>query len=383
MKRLEPIFGIDDMYYCSVPVPVINAHKDPDYSFDFTAAQIAGYGQSQTHPSIVYIPEGWNGHKYWLATTPYPNALGVFENPCIYFGDEDENGNPPRVFTPISGTANGNYTVVNNPVVKVPSNTTTNSDPDLYFDPDGNNGNGVLYLYSRNNNTVPMRGFIQESIDGQSWTKRDNSLYMDMNGQPSVINLHGNILILGLTPAQSKYSPSDGYINGSSRAIFDIWKGTSMRVDSFERDGYACFTGKHSIGAYHADFFKDENTGKYYMIAACTNFGMPSPYDNSWKFQVYLAESEDGYNYYMFSRPLLANCTKVEGYYRPTAFVRPSDNMLIIYWCTIEYCSPNASLYPNGAADVPVDNRTIGLSYGNFADILYKLKEDNVTNIRD
>ena len=36
------------------------------------------------HPSVVYIPGGWNGYAYWMAETPYP--LGP---------DGDWNGLPP------------------------------------------------------------------------------------------------------------------------------------------------------------------------------------------------------------------------------------------------------------------------------------------------
>ena len=100
MKKINPVFSKEEMLFCSIPVPPINNHKGG--TFDFTQEQIEKYGQSQTHPSIVYKAEGWNGHKYWLATTPYPHIAGVFENACIYYGDEDESGNPPRIFTPIS-----------------------------------------------------------------------------------------------------------------------------------------------------------------------------------------------------------------------------------------------------------------------------------------
>ena len=90
MKSISPIFSKDEMLFCSVPVPPINNHKGGE--FNFTDTQISKYGQSQTHPSIVYVPEGWNGHQYWLVSTPYPNAIGEFENPCIYYADA-ENGN--------------------------------------------------------------------------------------------------------------------------------------------------------------------------------------------------------------------------------------------------------------------------------------------------
>ena len=384
MKMLESIFSAEDMFYCSVPVPPINAHKDPDYTFDFTAAQQADYGQSQTHPSIIYVPNGWNGHKYWLASTPYPKGMGVFENPCIYYGDEDNDGNPPRIFTPISGVSDGIYTIINNPVVKVKSNSQINSDPDLYFDAEGNGGNGIMYLLSRFNSVVPQRAYIQKSISGQAWTKRDDNAYMEGLSQPSMIKVGEDVLILGLQVADYKYNPSSGYINANSRGLVKIWSGNPENVASFTQNkGYLYFNGKLAIGPYHADFFKDESTGKYYMIAACTDHELPAPYSNSSRYSIFLAESDDGYNYYLFARPLLAPCSKCSNYYRPTAFIRQSDRTLVVYWSTVAGIINEADQFPNGASDIPVDNRTIGLSYGNFDVILAQLKKDFVTNRMD
>lgn len=65
-------------------------------------------------------------------------------------------------------------------------------------------------------------------------------------------------------------------------------------------------------------------------------------------------------------------------YYRPTACVRNSDRTLIVYWSTVAGISKDPVDYPNGESDVPVDNRAIGLSYGNFDAILSVLKQDVV-----
>lgn len=35
------------------------------------------------HSKVLYFPESWNGYKYWMAYTPYPNADTTAENPCI------------------------------------------------------------------------------------------------------------------------------------------------------------------------------------------------------------------------------------------------------------------------------------------------------------
>ena len=64
------------------------------------------------HPSVIYIPEGWNGYKYWMAETPYPlgedgDWKGLppyrerWENPCvhvskdgIHWNDFEDSQNP-------------------------------------------------------------------------------------------------------------------------------------------------------------------------------------------------------------------------------------------------------------------------------------------------
>ena len=43
---------------------------------------VAGHLQN-THPSIKWFENGWNGYKYWMAVTPYPNGSAFYENPCI------------------------------------------------------------------------------------------------------------------------------------------------------------------------------------------------------------------------------------------------------------------------------------------------------------
>lgn len=51
------------------------------------------------HPSVLYFENGWAGHHYWMAQTPFPmhtkRYRDSYENPCIYFSDDGVN------FTPI------------------------------------------------------------------------------------------------------------------------------------------------------------------------------------------------------------------------------------------------------------------------------------------
>lgn len=373
MKLLEPIFSNADLLYCSCVVPNIEAHKGA--SFEFTEEQKTNYGQSQTHPSIVYKEEGWNGHKYWLATTPYPKATGVFENPCIYYGDELEDGTPPRVFTPISGVSNGEYSVVSNPVVKLSNSTTTNSDPDLWLDE-----NNIMWLISREN-TNGHAAYSQKSENGQSWTPRgDRStmfLWKDNTGtligrpemlSPAIIKYNDKIRVYALSGSAGIYAYNETENKGMCWGLW-LLEGTTLEgKGDFTLVGKACLTGKRGIEPWHMDIFQDNKTGYLYMICSARNL------DTGGSNAVYLAESKDGINFFMYAKPLISQLPQ----YRPTAFIREKDRMFVMYWCSEGSASTNPSDYPNGESDIPKDGRAIGLSYINFDILLSKLKEDIV-----
>lgn len=40
-------------------------------------------GGEATHPSVVFVPGGWNGYAYWMAMTPYPGGNNDHEDPNI------------------------------------------------------------------------------------------------------------------------------------------------------------------------------------------------------------------------------------------------------------------------------------------------------------
>lgn len=368
MKKETSIFNEKDMFWCSVPVPPINNHKDD--IFDFLPEQITNYGQSQTHPSIVYIPGGWNGHEYWLATTPYPNSTGVFENTCIYYGDADPDGTPPRLFHPINGTANGIYTRIQNPITPVPDNATVNSDPDLFFD------NNTLWLISREN-TNSFATYSQKSIDGQSWTPRGAR-------DTGFLWRTGSGVLTGkpefLSPALIRVSPSKlrAYCLSGSAGIYPrniitntgvcwgIWimEGTTLEgPGDFVYTKKATLTGKRDIEPWHFDVFHDDETGFYYAICSGNN------YNSNGVNGVYLAESTDGLTFNMFSKPIIDAVPQ----YRPTAFIDSNRNF-VLYWCSEAGAPTDSGKYPRGASDIPVDGRAIGVSFRNFDDMLSELR---------
>lgn len=113
-------------------------------------------GNEAVHPSVLYLPNGWNGYKYWMAFTPYQNSNNQVENPSIVCSNNGKdwivpsNVINPLVPTPINGGKLAN---------------SYNSDPMLFMDKDNitmhivyrecfgyseEEGNERLYLISSN-----------------------------------------------------------------------------------------------------------------------------------------------------------------------------------------------------------------------------------------
>lgn len=66
-----------------------NPQSDIIFQRENKPLEIPTYDGSKqlTHPSVLYFPESWNGHKYWAVATPYPNSNDEYENPSIYYFD--------------------------------------------------------------------------------------------------------------------------------------------------------------------------------------------------------------------------------------------------------------------------------------------------------
>lgn len=58
----------------------------------------------ETHPKLLYFPNGWNGYKYWMSMTPYPATNASFENPSIVVSNDLKTWVVPRgLKNPVSG----------------------------------------------------------------------------------------------------------------------------------------------------------------------------------------------------------------------------------------------------------------------------------------
>jgi hypothetical protein len=101
-------------------------------------------------PAVCYIPEGWNGHKYWFAITGYTNGDNATENPSVYYSDDGVT------LTPVPGVAF--------PLVPQPSGG-NNADPELVHGPDNR-----LYLIFHENVGTTKSVKALSTADGTTWT---------------------------------------------------------------------------------------------------------------------------------------------------------------------------------------------------------------------
>lgn len=46
-------------------------------------------GSGQTvEPTVLFFPDGWRGHHYWMAVSPYPHSNAAYENPSILVSED-------------------------------------------------------------------------------------------------------------------------------------------------------------------------------------------------------------------------------------------------------------------------------------------------------
>nr|CRH07487.1 conserved protein of unknown function [Candidatus Magnetococcus massalia] len=116
-----------------------------------------GSGQV-THPDVLDFGSPWQGHRFWMVTTPYPFLDDTLENPSILVSQDGISWQPPVGLT--------------NPLVEAPS-TGFHADPDMIW----HRQSGELWLYYlhtiRHDRQYLMR---LRSADGIHWGEPETIL---------------------------------------------------------------------------------------------------------------------------------------------------------------------------------------------------------------
>ncbi|MQM28342.1 hypothetical protein [Glycomyces albidus] len=84
------------------PAAPRNELEDPDRVWGPYGAKrtipthVSPPGGQTTHPSVLHIPGGWNGYRYWMAHTPYPGGNSAHEDPNIVASNDGVTWVVPR-----------------------------------------------------------------------------------------------------------------------------------------------------------------------------------------------------------------------------------------------------------------------------------------------
>jgi hypothetical protein len=142
-------------------------------SSPLTTPTYDGSGQA-VHPSVYDSGTGniWNGHRYWMAMTPFPAQNAKLENPSILVSDDGNTWSVPDGLT--------------NPVVPY-SGSGHNFDPFLYFE------NDILYLFWMEAIGTARNIFVLSSTDGITWSDKATIFTSDSSAHnlvaPSIIKV--------------------------------------------------------------------------------------------------------------------------------------------------------------------------------------------------
>jgi predicted GH43/DUF377 family glycosyl hydrolase len=131
-----------------LPEPILNA-KSPLFISTYDKAD------QLNHPDVIYVKNGWNSYKYWMAFTPYPYENRKHENPSIRASNDGIHwGKPLELMT--------------DPIVPPPSDILYggfNSDPDIVLA-----GKSMYLFYRTTTKDKVTTTYFKISDDGVKWS---------------------------------------------------------------------------------------------------------------------------------------------------------------------------------------------------------------------
>ena len=256
------------------------------------------YGDFLIHPCIRYIPEGFAGHKWWMAVTPFPRMDDRYENPVLYFG-EGEGPEPPKKWRFVG-------------IVQSAYEKGYNADCNLFFD-----GSllWILWKETETPNTTPDSGYncvMGRSFDGFSFgpVKKflDNpDTTANRMTAPCVMKIGKKICLL----ATYYEKRIDNPVHPHGLSGISIWEleGESMSSGHFAWKHDVVQEYPDWFDFWHADFF--ENGGRYYCVVTTER-----------ATTILMGVSIDGEKYSFSSLPLLSKTGNLyTGMYKASAVV--------------------------------------------------------------
>ena len=282
------------------------------------------------HPCVRFIPEGYEGHCWWLVYTPYYGADASMENPILCYAESNEPEPPTewKVYCEVKGKPKKGY----------------NSDPVLLY------SGGQLYVFWREYGTEAVEvsghqvatfgakvkdGGIVDEFGPIVWS---DDVEIDNEVSPTFIQKGDEFLCLAMHlqfhskwikrqhPSLKSFltrilAVSDLLGLGGQQKSFGIARWFSDRIDTpFQYSDTVKFRKYNSLyRPWHMDFF--DYQGRIYAIVQT----------NQCNADLCLAYSDDYKHFTFYKKPLITNRTIGKlGIYKPTAGV-VGDTFFLYY----------------------------------------------------
>lgn len=131
------------------------------------------------HPSVIHIPEGWNGHKYWMVETPYPIGglpyKDRWECPTIHVSENGKQWNSPsKKLIPIDDL--NDLQIENHAFFSDPHLVMKNGTMECFYRFSSKKGEGY--------HTYLLR---KTSHDGLTWTERE--VLLDLMSEEALLTV--------------------------------------------------------------------------------------------------------------------------------------------------------------------------------------------------
>lgn len=287
-----------DLFYSAL----VRGKANPNEPLDITTYE---GGQNQpTHPKVLFFQNGWNGYKYWMVYTPYPNNDSFEENPCITYSNDGINWSEEGI---------------SNPILSIPEEHRGSwySDTHLVYVPDKD----VLELWVRycSRGTDGLENgwegvYRLTSYDGINWSDKEY-LYHVVDPDwasvlsPSVIYDEGKYKIWFIYQRQclKYYESIDGtnwqYIKDISTGInplgnYFVWHFDMIRTEKgYEFVGCYQLNGDFDRNNFIAYSWSEDNENFQPAKCILTN-GAPGSFDDLELYRPCLVKIENKYRMY-------------------------------------------------------------------------------------
>ncbi len=165
-----------------------------------------------TNPDVAYVSSGWNGYKYWMAMTPYPNGNEAYSNPSVVASNDGLSWTVPTGLTnPLVAKPTGGFN--NDPALVLVGSTMR-----MYFGQTFDSQHGANSNYH-----TDVR--LMTSTNGTSWTSPQTVLTLANYVMSSTVIYDGSMYYLWYvtSPNGCPSSTQTMYVLQSSDGI--TWTG--------------------------------------------------------------------------------------------------------------------------------------------------------------